>query len=407
MRVLFTLLPAHGSLHPLVPLAHALVGAGHEVRFACAPSFRPEVERHGFNSLPVGLDFLLSRADYFPRLVADAAVEVPPLSGYERMAWVTNNLFIGAAARRMLPDLLALADSWRPNLIVRESTEYSGCVAAEKLGLPHASVAAPADGALDRSETTWEALETLRADAGLQPDPGARMAYRHLHLCFSPPSFDGPGARFPATARFLRHVDATPPGSGCPPWFEQLPVRPTVLVSLGTVFFRTPGLYEAVVAGMRDEPVNLVIALGLDQDPGRLGPQPVNVRVEPYLPIPAILPRCALFVTHGGFNSVKEALSAGIPMLVIPIASDQHYSAERCEALGVGRVVRADERTPEKVREAASAVLTDSLYRKNAQAVARVMARLPALEHAVELLEGLVVNSQAAMLRPYVGGLKP
>ena len=265
MRVLFTLTPGNGSLHPLIPLAHALVRAGHAVRFACASSFRPEVEKHGFQTHPVGIDFLFSRPDYFSILLSEAGVEMPEpaqLTGHQRHAWVTNNLFIRAAALHALPDVCALAESWAADVIVRESSEYSGCVAAEMLGLPHASVAAAADAALDLRHVVADSVATLRAAAGLPPDPLAQMLYRHLHLSFMPASFFGPEARFPATARFVRHVDAPRPGLTAPAWWDRLADRPTVLVSLGTIFFRTPGLYEAIAAGFGDEDVNVVVGIG-------------------------------------------------------------------------------------------------------------------------------------------------
>lgn len=244
MRVLFTLLPATGSLHPLVPVARALLDAGHEVRFACAASFGPAVRAHGFDVSPAGIDFLFSQPDYFATLVAAAGVAMPDmglLTGHARHAWVTENLFIGAAARRMLPDVLALARTWQPDLIVRDSSEFSGCVAAEALDIPHASIAAASDAALDLRDLTAPSLGLLRCSVGLPADPTAGMIYRHLHLSFMPSSFFPTDARFPATTRFLRHVDIPRPGQTVPDWWQQRPDRPSVLVSLGTIFFRTPG----------------------------------------------------------------------------------------------------------------------------------------------------------------------
>jgi hypothetical protein len=366
------------------------------VCFACASSFRPEVEKHGFQTQSVGIDFLFSRPDYFSILLAEAGIDMPGpahLTGHQRHAWVTNNLFIGAAAMRALPDVCALAESWAADVIVRESSEYSGCVAAEVLGLPHASVAAAADAALDLRDLTADALAPLRAAAGLPPDPRAEMLYRHLHLSFMPPSFFGPEARFPATERFLRHVDAPRPGVTAPDWWDRLPDRPTVLVSLGTIFFRTPGLYETIVAGFGQEDLNVVVGIGHDREPRSAAlestPAPANLHVEPYLPIPELLRECALFVTHGGFNSIKEAAAAGTPMLVVPIASDQHYSAERAEAIGIARAVRPDERRPELIREHALAVLADRSCRDRAAALASEMAALPPIEHAVHMLQQL------------------
>lgn len=77
-------------------------------------------------------------------------------------------------------------------------------------------------------------------------------------------------------------------------------------------------------------------------------------------------------------------------MLVVPIASDQHYSADRAEALGIGRTVRPDNHTPDHIRAQARAVLADPQHQTAATALAADMAALPPIDHAVELLEKLV-----------------
>jgi Erythromycin biosynthesis protein CIII-like, N-terminal domain len=63
-----------------------------------------------------------------------------PPPGSEFPGWVVPTL-ADIAAGRMVPDLLAIAREWEPDLIVREGMELGGCIAAERLGIPHASVA--------------------------------------------------------------------------------------------------------------------------------------------------------------------------------------------------------------------------------------------------------------------------
>jgi MGT family glycosyltransferase len=400
MRVLFTLLPGTGPLHPLLPLASALRASGHEVALCSSAAFRSEVESHGLPFFDAGLDWHTSNPRYIEVLCeAAGGLTFPPLTGMERLAWVTDHLFIGGAARRMLPDVITIAGDWSADLVVRQALEFSGCVAAERLGLPHASVADAAHSALDLRHQVAEPLAGLRAEVGLPPDPDGEAVYPHLHLCFTPPRFDGPGASFPATARFLRHANAARPGEGLPAWVHELPDRPTVLVSMGTVFHRSVGLYEAIVEGLREEAVNLLVAIGFDQDPARLGPQPANVRIEPYLPLALLLAHCDLLVTHGGFNSIKEAMAAGVPMVIIPISGDQPYAAERCETLGVAVAVRPDERTAPRVQEAARAVLTNPSYRIEARRMQRDMEALPGIDHGVHLLEALHEADREAQLR--------
>jgi hypothetical protein len=395
VRVLFTVHPAAGHLHPLVPVAGALSEAGHQVAVASAASFRPEVASFGLEHLDAGLDWLISDGSTW-----DAFPPMPP-PGPDFPAWVVLTL-ADITTRRMVPDLLAIAGEWRPDLIVREGMEFGGCIAAEVVGMPHASVAGNAYAAVDSPEIDYfpgnrrmvaEPMARHRERFGLPPDPDVRMPFRHLHMCFTPPSWDGTAAPRPANTRFMRHTSTMSPGAQLPDWVERLPERPTVLASLGTVFNKTPGVLEAIVGALAEEPLNVIVAIGRDQDPARFGPQPDHVRLEAYVAQPLLLGHCHAFVTHGGFNSVKEALSAGVPMVVVPISADQPYSAERCADLGAGVTVAAGERSPDAIRDAVRRVLADPGYRTAARDFQAEMAALPGPEQMVELLERLALRN--------------
>lgn len=56
MRVLVSTLAETGHFHPVVPIAQALQAAGHDVRFAAAPSFAAHVAAAGFPLIPAGID---------------------------------------------------------------------------------------------------------------------------------------------------------------------------------------------------------------------------------------------------------------------------------------------------------------------------------------------------------------
>ena len=118
-----------------------------------------------------------------------------------------------------------------------------------------------------------------------------------------------------------------------------------------------------------------------------------------YLPQALLLPYCDLVVSHGGSGSVLGALEHGLPMLVAPMGADQPQNADRCAALGVGRVLDAMSATPEQVRAAASAVLGDPEYRKAAERMRDEIADLPGPDHAVNLLEQLAVTRDPARPR--------
>ena len=328
MRALFTCLPGYGHFHPLVPIARRLEADGHEVAFACSASFRPTVEAAGFRTLQAGLDWLA--ADILVTFPVPASLDAP-----QRRAWVTRNVFAGTVAERAVPDLIAIGRDWRPHVLVRDSVDYGGCVAAEVLDIPHASVQVLLTSP-HRLDLLREPLNAPRRAHGLPPDPDLAMLRRYLNITFTPASLAGStGPPSPTTVA----VRPEPERGDVPEWAEHLPERPTVYVSPGTVVNRRPGAFATLIAGLRDEDVNLILTIGPNQDPDDSGPQPPNVRIERYIDQAALLPRCDLFVNHGGSGAITGALLAGVPMVIVPLAADQPDNARRCASLGVAEVV--------------------------------------------------------------------
>ena len=280
---------------------------------------------------------------------------------------------------------------------MREVAEFGGLLAAERLGIPHASVRSNTmlsdDGARG---LVAGPLAPVRARFDLPPDPSGTTLFRYLHLAFEPPRFQDPGRPPPPTAHLLRPLPFSESGDErTPGWLARLGSRPAVYATLGTVFnSRTPGLFEAILAGLRDEPLDLIVTVGRDRDPAEFGPQPENVHVERYVPQALLLPHCDLVLTHAGFSTVSAALCSGVPMVAIPIDADQPVNARRCAALGAARVVEPAQRTPEAIRESVRAVLSDPSYRLNAERVRAEIAALPGLDRAVALLERLATAGE-------------
>lgn len=394
MRVLFTTLPGYGNLYPLVPLARALQSAGHEVAFACARSFRRTVEALDFQCFPAGFDWSLSDRDaVFARIRTQLG---RPSDAFSPL----HDVFAVYLPPRMVPDLLAIGRAWSPDVVVRDPLEFGGCVAAEVLDLPHAACGplfALWDGAWHGApgELAIPSLDDVRRAHGLPADPSLAMLHRYLHLASLPPAFLDPALMIPPTVHFLRPIGFDDPDAGTPPaWLDRLPPGPTVQASLGTVFHRTPGIFGAILEALRDEPLNVILAIGRDQDPARFGPQPPNVRIERYVPHTWLLPRCDLAIVHGGFGSVMACLKEAVPMVLIPVAGDQPANAARCAALGLGRVVPSSQRTPETIRAEVRAVLRDRRYVGKAELLRQEMDTLPGLDHAVDLLTAVARQKQ-------------
>lgn len=346
MRILGTTQPGLGHFRPLAGLGQALQDAGHDVLVACSASFAPEVDAAGLRAMPAGLDWLESSAAAaaFPAL-RDRALYAPV------NAW--SEVFASTTAGAMLPDLVASASRWRPDLVIREPLEFAGALLAETLGLPHAT-AGPglfATPAL-RRRILGPYLAPPREAAGLPPDPDLRMLFRYLDLAFLPPTFlVGQRHLIEPATHFLRPlpVRSSEPVAA-PAWFGRPHRPPVVLVSLGTVFNATPGLFATILTGPRDEPGTIIVTTGATVDPATLGPLPTSVYVTRVLPLDLVLPRCDAVVTHGGYNTVMASLAVGCPLVLAPLGADQFDNARRCIAVGAGLGIKHDNLTAENVR---------------------------------------------------------
>ncbi len=126
----------------------------------------------------------------------------------------------------------------------------------------------------------------------------------------------------------------------------------------------------------RGEPFTLVISAG-DLAASISVPEVIAL---PYAPQLALLPRAAAMITHGGANSVMEALSFGVPLLVTPICNDQPHTAHFVEQSGAGIRLDLERASVSACRAALRALLDRGPQR---EAAARVAASYGARDGAV------------------------
>jgi MGT family glycosyltransferase len=144
-----------------------------------------------------------------------------------------------------------------------------------------------------------------------------------------------------------------------------------VLVSLGTVYGRRPDFLRKCMEELAYGPWQVVLATGGDSSIGDRAP--ANFIVRPSVPQVDILRRAAAFVTHGGMNSVQEALYYGVPLVMAPQAADQFWISARAAELGAGRVLDASRLPAGAIRASVAKVLTSAGY---ASAAARIAQSL-------------------------------
>jgi MGT family glycosyltransferase len=133
------------------------------------------------------------------------------------------------------------------------------------------------------------------------------------------------GERWHRLESCVREVEETfepPPGDGA-----------LVYVSLGSLGSADVELMNRLVAALAETPHRYVVSKGPQHELIELAP---NMTGAEFLPQPAILPHVDLVITHGGNNTVTEAIHFGKPMIVLPLFWDQHDNAQRVAESGLG-----------------------------------------------------------------------
>jgi len=96
---------------------------------------------------------------------------------------------------------------------------------------------------------------------------------------------------------------------------------------------------------------------------------PDSVRHFNYIPFSQVLPRAAAFVHHGGIGTMAQALAAGVPQLVTPLAHDQFDNAVRLRRLGCGDYILPRKFSPITAQEKLDRLVRNEQTRKWAKAL--------------------------------------
>lgn len=118
-------------------------------------------------------------------------------------------------------------------------------------------------------------------------------------------------------------------------------------------------ILERAVEALKGADLDVVIATGLGQGLDLERYRHPNIRVYEWIPLVRLLPRCSLFIHHGGHGSSMAAISAGVRSLVIPTFQEREFNARQLRALGLGDLIAPDDLTGPRLYEKVRACLDD------------------------------------------------
>ncbi len=385
--------PYAGHINPMLAIAAALCGRGH--RATLLHTGAPPVAPAGVATLRL-------------ELPPPGPVPFSPIPPVRLTAQRTASLL------RVLP---AVLDRLGATALVVDQLEPAGALAAAARGLPWITVAnalavnredgvpppftawewRPGLAGRNRNRAGWRVHDLfMRPLSRVIADWAAAhgLSMRDLDDTFSPlaqlsqlvPGLDFPRAALPAGFHYVGPLRLAPP----PP--EATPRR-LVFASLGTLQGHRAGLFRDIARAAQACEADLLIAHG-----GRLADHaaatlPGRPAVRDFVPQAEVLAGAAALVGHGGMNTVMDALAAGVPAVLVPLAFEQAAIAARVVRAGAGIAVHGRPLRARRLRAALAAVLDDPAYRQAAAMLQGQVALAGGAARAADIIADAIARA--------------
>lgn len=424
-RIVFATFGSLGDLHPYLALGRELRARGHQPVIASFDAYREAVEREG-------LEFAVMRPAVEsvgdPRLAMRKLLD--PRNGPE---YLVRRLFM-PHIRESYEDLRRAATG--ASMLVTHPITFAGPLLAEREGIHWvSSVLAPMSlfSAIDppyfqaapwlswarsvgvrpyralfsivrRIARRWEApLHEFRAELGL---PSTRRVAQFegqyspsLNLALFSPLLQSSQADWPPNTiacGFPLHDGPPPDASTRTALSDFLRAgEPPVVFALGSsAVMIADDFWTHAVTAARNLGRRAILVTGAA--PESLSGLPESVRVFQYLPYSEVFPQAAAIVHQGGIGTLAQALHAGRPQLITPVAFDQPDNARRAIRLGVARAVPFQKVNARLLQAQLVPLLSEPRYARRAAAIGEQIRGENGAGRACDLLTAARLFARAA-----------
>jgi len=402
MKLGFICLNLPGHLNPMTALARQLQARNHEVVFL-------------YSSGAGGLPFVPApEKDH----INENRPEVSKMQGQDALQFSVRTVL--AQTEAILKSLPSVVQANGIDALIIDNVQFYAELGAMQLGMPYVHVAnglhwdysgytplclygwphetTPAALARNREGVAkWANLlksvgEGIRAHAesiGLKIDWNdlSSTVSPFASISQAPRAFDFESSHWPTQ---FHHTGPFHDGKGREkvdfPW-QQLTGEPLIYASMGTILNGRVDVFRTIVAAVaKHKDIQLVLSVGEQVDPERIGPTPNNAIIVKRAPQLELLKQATVCITHAGLNTVLESLAQGVPQLAIPITYDQPGVAARIAHKRTGVVTSLTELTTDNLALLLNEVLTDPTYRENARQLQKAIAEANGLSIAADLI---------------------
>jgi UDP:flavonoid glycosyltransferase YjiC (YdhE family) len=385
MKLLLTAQPTRSHISPMLPLVDAAVRAGHDVSFVTGAEGIPIVSRPGVRPVALGPSWAEALSWY-----RDFSAMLPPFATPDAaLSHFIVHLFGRYTGEEIAPALTRLVATMRPDIVISSQGSFAGRTAATLAGVPHVVHGFGPQQSIELVPAITEAVIELQAPYGI-PAAISRAWNDDVYIDIWPAVLDDGAGKVFHNVLPVRSA-AVRPALPADAVLDGLPHPQSVYVTLGSMFNTSAdgtALLRKFIEAFKGAPVNAIVTVGQDGDPGQFRVHGSNVRVERFVPQEALLPYVDAVLSHGGAGTAIGALSFGTPHVMTPVATDQHRISARVARSGSGIALDA-EATSDQIRAGVSTVLNAPAFADAARKVASTLHVAPDAQHVLAQIETL------------------
>jgi len=387
MKILFFHLPNLGMYHAIEPILVELGRRGHQVIHYNEASFRRYIENTQIRFIPYR-----SYRGYFPTVFRNTMnldeLGLLLLETAEHMMGFVEEEILGESPDLILHSKFMAA----PKAVARKHGIPAACLTNGTVLHPHTL----REGKSDRPAPDMASVSSLlrfrrRAKSfygkyikgNVDPDD-IFVNDEALHLVLALEAFQPGRESLPAHCRFIGptvHVN------------QYSKSYDLIYASLGSVFVDNPSFFKTCIQVFGALGRRAVISLSDRFSPRDFNNVPDNIELRRFVRQKQVLQRAAVFVTHGGDNSVAEAIYCETPMVVVPQIPEQSLRARQIERLMLGRHIDPADLTVDSLRSAVEDLLDNHRFRRNVQAMKDSLPRIPSALTACDEIEKFTSRS--------------
>ena len=372
--IVIAMFPELGHLNATLKLARSLRLHGHQVYYLVGSDYEAYMQAQGLNFISLGESLRKG-----PKSVTQLDIMEYLLDA--RMQGRALNEYFTGVVQMFRQQIVSLIPKLKPNLFVIDLFVPDIALVAQELGLPFVFL-------------NTSLVSQLADTAVLNSHPELAQV-PELVLC--PAEFDFPQSR--RSGQSVRYylgasVDLQRKEDDPFDWQKLDPTKRLIVCSLGSLAQTLEGaknFFEVIIEAVSDlTDCQLILVTGAHfvNDFPRV---PANVIVMARVPLLQMIEKADVLITHGGFNTVKEALLLGTPLIVFPFSNDQPMNAARVAYHGLGLTGNPTTVTAAQARALIERVLQPG-FRERVLAFRQLLQKTEAEDLGIKIVEAILAS---------------